>query len=770
MREFDRRSFLGGLGAAAGTTLVPKVRAHSEAESSSGSIDGPAEDITHRLGKFTVQWQADSERLSLFHKDHAGPLWGNVPGENLVEIADVDLTIERNHAFYDAEEDPQERCTQQHIERIDRDGNAIVVAGTLSSDSSSTPYVLRVSRAQQSQLSVELVSTDDRFNRVSLRPASGVGERCYGFGVQYNHLDCKGEVIPVLTQEKGIAREHPVLKPLVEANVEGASGSDVSTYAPMPYYGSTDGHATFLENTVLSVFDLEADERNVIRGYTDTLSARVAYGQTPLDRVEQYTEYAGRMRALPEWIHDGAIVGLQGGTEFVKEVWEELQARDTPISAFWLQDWVGTRTTSFGDQLWWNWELDRDQYPGWEQLVADLNDAGVDVLGYLNPYLADVSKKEDVDRNLFAEAAANGYLVENPDGEPYMLPITDFSVGIVDLTNPDAVQWYKMVIEDNVIGNGFRGWMADFGEGLPFDAQLHGGDAERFHNRYPVEWAKLNRELIDARNGDEVFFTRAGFTQSPAYSTLFWTGDHLVTWDDYDGFPTGIRGLLSSGMSGISITHNDAGGYTALTESNLVDSREGVGWSRSEELLKRWLEAAAFTAIYRTHEGNQPWANAQIYDSDELLDHFARFAKVYQSLAFYREELFEEAERRGWPVVRPLFAHYPNDPDAHEVESAFMLGEEFVVAPTLEPTTSDTMVFPEVDQPVVAREVYLPADRWQHLWTDEIYDTRPYGESVLVMTPVGEPPVFHHPESDVAVRFRENLQLWGSTEVRGLRS
>lgn len=761
MREFDRRSFLGGLGFAGGTILASRATAYGEDGSADGTIDGPREDIVHRLGEFSLQWQADSTRLSIIHKDHSGPLWGNVPGENLVEIADVDLTIERNHAFYDVEEDTRERCNQQRIDSIVRGGSGVVVSGTLSSDTSTTGYELRVTREAQSQLSLELVSNDDRFNRVSLRPASGAGERCYGFGVQYNHLDCKGQVIPILTQEKGVAREHPVLKPLVEANVEGASGSEVSTYAPMPYYGSTDGHATFLENTVLSIFDLSADERNVIRAYTNSLMARVAYGATPLDRVEQYTEYSGRMRALPEWIHEGAIVGLQGGTEFVREVWEELEARDTPVSAFWLQDWVGTRTTSFGDQLWWNWELDEEHYPGWDDLLADFDAAGVDVLGYVNPYLADVSEKENVDRNLFAEAAANGYLVENRDGDPYMLPITDFSVGIVDLTNPDAVRWYKAVIEDHVIDNGFRGWMADFGEGLPFDAQLHDGDAERFHNRYPVEWAKLNREVIDARNGDEVFFTRAGFTQSPAYSTLFWTGDHLVTWDDYDGFPTGIRGLLSSGMSGISITHNDAGGYTALTESNLLDSREGVGWSRSEELLKRWLEAAAFTAVYRTHEGNQPWANAQIYDSDELLDHFARFAKIYQSLTFYREQLFETAERRGWPVVRPLFAHYPDDSDAHEVESAFMLGEEFIVAPALEPNTSDGMVFPEVDQPVVARQVYLPAGRWQHLWTDDTYDTRPDGESVLVVTPEGEPPVFHHPDSDVAARFRENLREWG---------
>ena len=43
----------------------------------------------------------------------------------------------------------------------------------------------------------------------------------------------------------------------------------------------------------------------------------------------------------------------------------------------------------------------------------------------------------------------------------------------------------------------------------------------------------------------------------------------------------------------------------------------------------------ARTAVLRTHEGNQPALNAQVYDEAGAL-HFARMTKIYRALAFYR--------------------------------------------------------------------------------------------------------------------------------------
>ena len=68
---------------------------------------------------------------------------------------------------------------------------------------------------------------------------------------------------------------------------------------------------------------------------------------------------------------------------------------------------------------------------------------------------------------------------------------------MLDFSNPDAVKWMKLIMLENLIKEGKAyGWMLDFGEYTPFDTQTFGNDdAASFHNAYPYEWAKLNREV-----------------------------------------------------------------------------------------------------------------------------------------------------------------------------------------------------------------------------------------------------------------------------------
>ena len=51
------------------------------------------------------------------------------------------------------------------------------------------------------------------------------------------------------------------------------------------------------------------------------------------------------MRPMPAWVDRGAIVGIQGGTDVVRQRVAELQAAGVPLAGVWLQDWVGQRVT-----------------------------------------------------------------------------------------------------------------------------------------------------------------------------------------------------------------------------------------------------------------------------------------------------------------------------------------------------------------------------------------------------------------------------------------
>jgi alpha-glucosidase len=189
------------------------------------------------------------------------------------------------------------------------------------------------------------------------------------------------------------------------------------------------------------------------------------------------------------------IVASQGGMQSATKKLAELRQASVSLAGFWIQDWVGIRVTSAGQQLWWDWRLNENYYPQWRELVADLEKDGARMLIYINPFLSNAAGHDA----LFEEAQANGYLVKKADGSPYLIKNTVFFAALIDLSNPATRTWIKGIIKTEFIGKaGASGWMADFGEALPFDAKLHGNaDPAVWHNRFTEEWAKVHREAIE---------------------------------------------------------------------------------------------------------------------------------------------------------------------------------------------------------------------------------------------------------------------------------
>ncbi len=134
-------------------------------------------------------------------------------------------------------------------------------------------------------------------------------------------------------------------------------------------------------------------------------------------------------------------------------------------------------------------------------------------------------------------------------------------------------------------------------------------DPYNYHNRFPLEWAKLSREVeLETEQGDQlVSFMRSGSTQSPLYTDLFWMGDQLPTFDAYDGLNSALIGLLNGGLSGMTLGHSDIGGYTSVNETV-----NGYTFTilRDKEKLQRWIEMSTYSdAVMRTHPSNRPNEN-----------------------------------------------------------------------------------------------------------------------------------------------------------------
>lgn len=557
-------------------------------------------------------------------------------------------------------------------------------------------------------------------NRFKFRIPAVPGESVFGGGEQFSRLDLKGSRLPLWSDEQGIGRGHDLVTLLADIH-SGAGGSWHSTYFGQPSFVTSGRMWVHVDTTARCVLDFRKPRVSTIEAWAVPARLTLSFAPDVPTAVGALSRLVGRQPGLPAWTWDGAWLGAQGGSAAIREKLDAARKAGAKIGAVWAQDWCGTRFTSFGKQVMWDWSYDREAYPGLPDAIAELKREGIRFLGYVNPYLA-------ADGKLYAEASAAGYLVKRRDGGDYLLYSTTFPFAIVDLWNPDAYAWLKGVIKREMLGVGMSGWMADFGEYLPVDSVLHGGvDPMLAHNEYPVLWAKVNADAVReaGKEGEAAFFLRSGWTGASRYASSFWAGDQLVNWSKTDGLPSVVPAALSLGFSGAGYWHSDIGGYTTL------------GWiKRNREVLLRWAELAAFSPIMRTHEGNRPGSNAQVWSDPATLAHFARMTSVWTGLAPYHLAVAAEYQASGVPPIRHTWLHYEGEAELRRLDRQFMYGRDLLVAPVLKPGLE-------------LSDAVLPDDHWAHLWTSREFR----GGLVTIEAPLGYPPVFYRAESQWASLF-----------------
>jgi len=577
--------------------------------------------------------------------------------------------------------------------------------------------------------SVGIEALDPSINRFWLRVVAEKAECVWGGGEQMSYFNMRGRKFPLWTSEPGVGRDKTT-ELTFKADVTSKAGGDYyHTNYPQPTYVSSRRYALHVETTAYSVFDFRREGFHEIEAWAvpDRLEFFAADSFKAL--VGQLSLRFGRQPELPDWIYNGAIIGLKDGEQSFDRL-DKIQAAGVKVSGLWCEDWVGLRHTSFGARLFWDWKANEERYPALRQKIAELADNDIRFLGYVNPYLC-------VDGSFFPEAEAKGYFAKNDAGETALVDFGEFDCGVVDFTNREAMDWFaETIIGQNMLDYGLSGWMADFGEYLPIDIHLSNGvDAKLMHNAWPTIWAEVNAKAVASRGktGEALFFMRAGFTGVQAHCPLLWGGDQSVDFTRHDGLVTVMCGALSSGLLGNAYHHSDIGGYTSL-----------FGNVRTPELLMRWAEMAAFTPVMRTHEGNRPRDNLQIDQDETVLAHFARMTAIYVHLAPYLKSLSRQAAETGLPVQRPLFLHHEDDRKTYDIQDAYLYGEDLLVAPVWQAGQSE-------------RTVYLPRNtEWVHIWTGSRYDG---GQEVTVDAPLGQPTVFYRKGSQNADLFASLQQI-----------
>jgi alpha-glucosidase len=557
-------------------------------------------------------------------------------------------------------------------------------------------------------------------DRLVVRFAAEPGEAIWGGGEQMSYLRLDGRRFPIWTSEPGVGRDKSTALTRAMDDEGNAGGDYWTTNYPQPTFLTQSASAVHLESTAYSVLDFSNPQAHVVEVWDGQARFALFQANDLPTLVAHLSTFFGRPAPLPDWALEGAIVGLKDGTNSFARL-DAIRAAGAAVGGLWCEDWCGIRETSFGRRLFWDWQWSRERYPNLPARIAALRADGIRFLGYANPYLA-------VDGALYGEALAGGHLARTRDGgAPYHVDFGEFDAGLVDFTRPQSADWFaERVIGREMLDIGMAGWMADFGEYLPTDVALADGtDAMLAHNRWPVLWAEVNAAAIAERGqADEaIFFMRAGFSGVQRHCPLLWAGDQSVDFTRHDGIGTVITAALSAGLVGNAASHSDVGGYTSVLDN-----------VRSEELLLRWIELAAFSPVMRSHEGNRPALNLQIDSTPTLLAHFARFSQLHAGLAPYVRSLRDEA-LTGLPYQRPLFLLDP-DPSFFSIHDQFAYGADMIVAPI-------------VHQGAISRSVILPQGKWRHLFTGDLLDAGRHD----VAAPIGRPPVFTREGSEFAPLF-----------------
>ena len=101
-----------------------------------------------------------------------------------------------------------------------------------------------------------------------------------------------------------------------------------------------------------------------------------------------------------------------------------------------------------------------------------------------------------------------------------------------------------------------------------------------------------------------------------------------------------------------------------------------------------------------------------MYLSLQVIQIAQRFTELHENLVAPRVlELAGEVLDTGDPIIRPLWWIANDDEAAYKIDSQFLIGDDLMVAPVLEPGKQE-------------RDIYLPAGRWRS-YKGEHFDKGP---------------------------------------------
>ena len=185
-------------------------------------------------------------------------------------------------------------------------------------------------------------------NRFWFRVKAEADEFCYGCGEQMSYFNLRGRHFPLWTSEPGVGRDKTTYVTW-RSDVENKAGGDYyNTYFPQPTYVSSRHYYLHTDTTAYADFDFRNADFHELQIWEVPASIRIEAASTFVDLLKKESAFFGRQPELPDWVYDGLIIGVQGGSERSFGLMDKTLEHGIKVCGVWCQDWSGKRITSFG--------------------------------------------------------------------------------------------------------------------------------------------------------------------------------------------------------------------------------------------------------------------------------------------------------------------------------------------------------------------------------------------------------------------------------------
>jgi oligosaccharide 4-alpha-D-glucosyltransferase len=466
----------------------------------------------------------------------------------------------------------------------------------------------------------------------------------------------------------------------------------------IPMALSSKKYAIHFDNPQIGYLDFDSRKDGTLS--YETIGGRKTYqviaGDAWPDVMAGYTSLTGRQPLPPRWTFGNfaSRFGYRSEAE-TRAVVDKFIEEKIPLDAVVLDlYWFGKEVKGTMGNLAW----DKESFPNPEGMMADLAKKGVKTVVITEPFVLTTSKR-------WQEAVGSKVLATTKDGKPYTYDFFFGNTGLIDIYAQQGKDWFWNIYKDLKKG-GVAGWWGDLGEPEvhPSDLRHATGSADQLHNVYGHDWARLIAEGYqrDFPNQRPFILMRAGYSGSQRFGMIPWSGDVGRSWG---GLQSQMEIALQMGMQGMGYMHSDLGGFA----SAVLD----------DELYVRWLQYGVFQPVFRPH-AQEEVAPEPVFRDEAAKKLAAEAVRLRYAMLPYNYTTAFDNSRSGMPLMRPILFEEPENGDTAGMSSAYLWGQDLLVAPVVEPGAT-------------RKEVYFPHKG--SVWFD-FYSGKPHRGGITEALPV----------------------------------